>query len=249
MKKKILSIVMILSVITLISTIYIKKKPDVHIETYALNDKYPSGIVIDSNNLEYKIKEKTLKFDHANFLDYSEVKYPHIELSGDDFNDKGLEEQINETLFQMAMLHYDDSLENEMNAFYDSSYFITYADEKLISLYFQESISSGSSGVANFEDGVTISLVTGNMVSIEEFGEPQDLMEKVYNYKGTIFTNGAINEEEWKENRKELIEEWLAKDNSIYHGYYITNGGVGFIFNYYDTGREDIPVEFVGIIM
>lgn len=204
---------------------------------------------IDSNNSGYKIKEKTLKFDHANFLDYSEVKYPHIELSGDDFNDKELEEQINETLFQMAMLHYDDSLENEMNAFYDSSYDITYADEKLISFYFQESISSGSSGVANFEDGVTISLVTGNMVSIEEFGEPQDLMEKVYNYKSTIFTDGSINEEEWKENKKELIAEWLAKDNSIYHGYYITNEGVGFIFNYYNTGREKMSVEFVGIIM
>ena len=207
-------------------------------EVTILNDDYYQG---------YKITQNAKKIDQDNFLEYSIVNYPEIEFV-DETVDAKLGEKINRLFYETAMLNYDEALEQAVNAFYSCDYFITFADENYICIYFMESISAGMSRVVNFEDAITISLKTGDKVSLESFGDINTIMKKVDNYKGTIYTDSVFAVEDWERNKRAFIEQWEKNNSPHYYDYYLYDGRVGILFDHYVTGRERIGLEFQGII-
>lgn len=218
------------------------------IENSQLWANTPKEITIQNERHQgYKIIKDIEKFDQDNFVEYSAVNYPQIEFANEEVSPKS-DKKINQIFYEMAMLHYDEQLEQEINAFYSCDYFIAFADEDYISIYFVESISSGMSSVTTYEDAVTISLKTGDKVSLEEFESIDTIMKKVDNYKGTIYTDWIFEVEEWENNKKEFIEQWKESEDSNYYGYYLYDGRVGILFNYYRTGRVRVGLEFQGII-
>ena len=134
---------------------------------------------------------------------------------------------------------------SRVNAFYACQYFITSADENYICIYYIEYIGSGMGRPVYIEDAVTISLKTGDAVSLGEFVDTDNIMERVKNYTGTIYTDTDV--EQWIENKEDFTEKWQQREDAFYHGYYLYNGRIGFFFDYYRTGRERIAVEFEGI--
>lgn len=202
--------------------------------------------VSDDNDTVYQIVKKTknMKAEKENFIDISDVDYPVIEFR-DEAADKEVGDKINELLYDMAMYHYDQDLEQEVNAFYACQYFITAADENYICIYYIEYIGSGMGRAVYIEDAVTISLKTGDAVSLGEFVDTDNIMERVKNYTGTLYTDTGI--EQWIENKEKFTEKWQQREGAFYHGYYLYNGRIGFFFDYYRTGRERIAVEFEGI--
>ena len=50
------------------------------------------------------------------------------------------------------------------------------------------------------------------------------------------------------ENRSEFIKEWKEDEWAEYIGYYFYDGRLGLLFDYYQTGREKIALEFEGIL-
>lgn len=202
--------------------------------------------VSDDNDTVYRIVKKTknMKEEKENFIDISDVDYPVIEFR-DEAANKEVGDKINNLLYDMAMYHYDQDLEQEVNAFYACQYFITVADENYICIYYIEYLGSGMGRAVYLEDAVTISLETGEAVSLGEFVDTDNIMERVKNYTGTIYTDTGI--EQWIENKEKFTEEWKQREDAFYHGYYLYNGRIGFFFDYYRTGRERIAVEFEGI--
>lgn len=198
------------------------------------------------NGAAYKIttKNKKMKEEKDNFIDTSIVRYPAIEFQEEAVN-KEVGDKINKLLYDMAMYHYDQYLEQEVNAFYAFQYFITAADENYICIYYEESIGAGIGRPSNFEDAVTVSLKTGEAVSLGEFIDTDNIMERVKNYTGTMYTD--ISEELWIEKRKKFTEGWQQREDALYHGYYLNNGRISFFFDYYRTGWEKIAVEFEGM--
>ena len=195
----------------------------------------------------YKITQNAKKFDQDNFLEYSIVNYPEIEFV-DETADVKLGEKINRLFYETAMLNYDEALEQEVNAVYSCDYFIAFADANYICIYFMESISSGMGRAINFENAITISLKTGDKVSLESFGDINTIMKKVDNYKGTIYTDSVFEVEDWERNKRAFIEQWEKNNSPHYYDYYLYDGRVGILFDYYRTGRERIGLEFQGII-
>ena len=195
----------------------------------------------------YKITQNAQKFNQDNFLEYSIVNYPEIEFV-DETVDAKLGEKINRLFYETAMLNYDEALEQAVNAFYSCDYFITFADENYICIYFMESISSGMGRANNFEDAITISLKTGDKVSLESFGDINTIMKKVDNYKGTIYTDSVFAVEDWERNKRAFIEQWEKNNSPHYYDYYLYDGRVGILFDHYVTGRVRIGLEFQGII-
>ena len=199
------------------------------------------------NGTVYQIVKKTknMKAEKNNFIDISDVDYPVIEFQ-DEAANKEVGDKINALLYDMAMYHYDQDLEQEVNAFYACQYFVTAADENYICIYYIEYIGSGMGRPVYLEDAVTISLKTGDVVPLGEFVDTGNIMERVKNYTGTIYTDTGI--EQWIENKEQFTEEWRQREDAFYHGYYLYNGRIGFFFDYYRTGRERIAVEFEGIV-
>lgn len=199
------------------------------------------------NGTVYQIVKKTknMKAEKNNFIDISDVDYPVIEFQ-DEAANKEVGDKINALLYDMAMYHYDQDLEQEVNAFYACQYFVTAADENYICIYYIEYIGSGMGRPVYLEDAVTISLKTGDVVPLGEFVDTDNIMERVKNYTGTIYTDTGI--EQWIENKEQFTEEWRQREDAFYHGYYLYNGRIGFFFDYYRTGRERIAVEFEGIV-
>lgn len=207
----------------------------------------PKEITLQNNHDQrYKIVKDSKKFSQDNFLEYSVVDYPRIEFADEEAN-KEISEKINQLFYEVAMLNYNEKLEQEINAFYSCDYFITYADEDYISIYFVESISSGMSSVTTCEEAVTVSLKTGDKVSLDSFGDIDIIMKNVDNYKGTIYTDAIFEVEDWEENKGKLIEQWKRRESSNYYGYYLYDDRIGFLFDYYRTGRMKIALEFQGI--
>lgn len=203
--------------------------------------------VFCDNQKIYKITREVKNFTQDNFVEYSVVNYPQIDFLDDKINEeKG--ERINQLLYEMAWLHYDEGLEKEVCAFYSCDFFVAFADKDYISIYFMEDISSGMSRSSNFDDAITISLKTGDKVSLAEFESIDTIMKKVDNYKGTIYTDWIFEVEEWENNKKEFIEQWKEREDSNYYGYYLYDGRIGILFNYYRTGRVGVGLEFQGII-
>lgn len=196
---------------------------------------------------EYKITPNVKKFDQDNFLEYSIVNYPEIEFF-DEAEDTKLGEKINQLFYETAMLNYDEALEQAVNAFYSCDYFITFADKNYICFYFMESISSGMGRANNFEDAITVSLKTGDKVSLESFGDINTIMKKVDNYKGAIYTDSVFEVEDWERNKRAFIEQWEKNNSPHYYDYYLYDGRVGILFDHYVTGRVRIGLEFQGII-
>lgn len=208
----------------------------------------PEEITLLWNNQEkYKIFKDVKNFNQENFTEYSAVNYPQIDFLNDEIKkEKG--EKINQLLYEMAMRHYDEKLEEESCAFYSCDYFITLADEDYISIYFVESLSAGMSSATTYEDAITISLETGDKVSLDNFGNVDIIMKKIDNYRGTIYTDAIFEVEDWEANKGEFIEQWKENDSSNYYGYYLYDGRIGILFDYYRTGRVKIGIEFQGII-
>ncbi len=208
----------------------------------------PKEIKLQNNHdRKYKIVKDIKKFSQDNFLEYSVVNYPRIEFADEEVNKKS-SEKINQLFYEIAMLNYNDKLEQEINAFYSCDYFIAYADEDYISIYFVESISAGMSRVTTCEEAVTVSLETGDKVSLDSFGNIDIIMKHVNNYKGTIYTDAIFEVEDWEENKSKFIELWKKDEFSNYYSYYLYDGRIGFLFDYYRTGRTKIGLEFQGII-
>ena len=222
--------------------------PEVSIVANDLSwSKAPEEVTVsDNNDTLYQIVKKTknMKAEKENFIDISDVDYPVIEIWDEAVN-KEVGGKINNLLYDMAMYHYDQDLEQEVNAFYACQYFITAADENYICIYYIEYIGSGMGRPVYIEDAVTISLKTGDAVPLGEFVDTDNIMERVKNYTGTIYTDTGI--EQWIENKEKFTEEWKKREDAFYHGYYLYNGRIGFFFDYYRTGRERIAVEFEGM--
>jgi len=143
----------------------------------------PKEITFLCDNQEmYRITKELKGFTQDNFLESSTVNYPRIE-----FSDETIGEKINQLFYEMAMLHYDEELENEVNAFYSCDFFITFADEEYICIYFVESISAGMSSVTTYEDAVTVSLNTGDKVPLENFEDIDTIMKKIDKLSLSIF--------------------------------------------------------------
>ena len=214
------------------------------IESSQLWTNSPKEMIFLCDNQEvYRITLEIKEFIESNFLEYSIVNYPRIE-----FSDEAIGEKINQLFYEMAMLHYDKELENEINAFYSCDFFITFANEDYVSIYFVESISAGMSSMTTYEDAITISLKTGDKVSLENFENIDTIMKKVDNYKGTIYTDVFFSVEDWEKNKRELMEQWEENEDSNYYGYYLYDGRLGILFDYYRTGRVKAGLEFKEII-
>ncbi len=223
---------------------YFNFKLHISIENSQLWVNAPKEITFLCDNQQmYRITKELKGFTQDNFLESSTVNYPRIE-----FSDEETGEKINQLFYEMAMLHYDEELENEVNAFYSCDFFITFADEEYICIYFVESISAGMSSVTTYEDAVTVSLNTGDKVPLENFGDIDTIMKKVDNYKGTIYADVLFSVEDWEKNKKEFIEQWKENEASHYYGYYLYDGRLGILFDYYKTGKVKAGVEFQEII-
>lgn len=195
----------------------------------------------------YKITCKYQTFSQDNFLDYSIINYPVIQFIDGKVNQE-LEAKINQLLYEMSMLRYSEELENDINAFYSCDYYILFADKAYISIYYMESIGSGAGRPLNFEDAITISLETGEKVSLNDFKDINIIMKKISNYSGVIYTDSLFEDGTWNENRSEFIKEWKEDEWAEYIGYYFYDGRLGLLFDYYQTGREKIALEFEGIL-
>lgn len=110
------------------------------------------------------------KINKENFTDYSIINYPSIKMDGTPQN-KEMEERINQLLLEMAMLHDQDDLEQQVNAVYACDYFITHADEEMLCIYFTTTIGAGMGRPTTYSDAVTVSLRTGEKISLNEFGD------------------------------------------------------------------------------
>lgn len=230
--------------IAIIVMIVNRNSQTLSIECSQLWANSPKEMIFLCDNQEvYRITLEIKEFIESNFLEYSIVNYPRIE-----FSDEAIGEKINQLFYEMAMLHYDKELENEINAFYSCDFFITFANEDYISIYFVESISAGMSSVTTYEDAITISLKTGDKVSLENFENVDIIMKKVDHYKGTIYTDVFFSVEDWEKNKGELIEQWEENKVSNYYGYYLYDGRLGILFDYYRTGRVKAGLEFQEII-
>lgn len=197
--------------------------------------------------IAYKVTKKQYTFSTDNFLDYSTVNYPVIQFTNEKINIE-LGQEINQLLFDTAMLHYDKELESAVNAFYACDYYILAADINYICIYYMESIGAGAGHPSNFEDAVTISLKTGKKLSLDDLGASDEILKNVRNYSGVIYADRPFQKEEWIENRDKFIKEWKENKNASYYGYYLYQGRLGLIFDYYQTGRERIALEFEKVV-
>lgn len=89
-----------------------------------------------------------------------------------------------------------------------------------------------------------MSLRTGEKISLNEFGDINTFLKKINNYSGVIYADRTFQNEEWIENRDKFIKEWKENKNASYYGYYLYQGRLGILFDYYQTGREKIALEF-----
>lgn len=100
-----------------------------------------------------------------------------------------------------------------------------------------------------YSDAVTISLKTGKKISLDEFGEVNTLLKKINNYSGVIYSDTSFfDQDKWMENKEQLIESWKSNEDSNDTGYYLYEGRIGLLFDYYYTGNEKIALEFEGIM-
>lgn len=159
-----------------------------------------------------------------------------------------LGQKINWLLFDTAMLHYDEELESAVNAFYACDYYILAADKNHICIYYMESIGSGAGHPSNIEAAVTISLKTGKKVSLDDLDNRDEILKNIRNYSGVIYVDRIFEKEEWIENRDEFIKEWKENKDAPYHGFYLYEGRLGIIFDYYQIGREKIGLEFEKVV-
>ena len=132
--------------------------------THTIKNKDSQALSIKNSQLwENSLKEMTLLCDNQpiytvtieikdftqdNFLEYSIVNYPRIEFLNEKENRK-TSKKINQLFYETSMLHYDEELEEELNAFYSCNFFITFANEDYICIYYMESISAGMSSVTD----------------------------------------------------------------------------------------------------
>lgn len=166
-----------------------------------------------ANNINgsYSVLSMIHKIDKENFTDYSTLNYPSIKIN-DTTENKEIEERINQLLLEMVMLHYQDDLEQQVNAVYACDYLITHADEEILCIYFTTTIGAG-------------------------MGRPTT-------YSDTSF----FDQDKWMENKEQLIESWKSNEDSNDTGYYLYEGRIGLLFDYYYTGNEKIALEFEGIM-
>lgn len=104
------------------------------------------------------------------------------------------------------------------------------------------------SSVTTYEDAVTVSLNTGDKVPLENFEDIDVIMKKIDNYKGIIYADVLFSAEDWEKNKKEFIEQWKENEDSNYYGYYLYDGRLGILFDYYKIGKVKAGVEFQEII-
>lgn len=203
-----------------------------------------------ANNINgsYSVLSMIHKIDKDNFTDYSTLNYPSIKMN-DTTENKEIEERINQLLLEMVMLHYQDDLEQQVNAVYACDYLITHADEEILCIYFTTTIGAGMGRPTTYSDAVTISLKTGKKISLDEFGEVNTLLKKINNYSGVIYSDiSFFDQDKWMENKEQLIESWKSNEDSNDTGYYLYEGRIGLLFDYYYTGNEKIALEFEGIM-
>lgn len=213
-----------------------------------LNDA-PEEITVRLGNGEsYEIIKETFVIDHDQFLpEYSVVNYPTIKFSDDVTNDR-LGEKINRIFYETAMLNYDEELGKQINAEYACYYYIANADDDYISIFYC-STHGARGGVNNIDYAVTVSLADGNEVSLADFMEMDEIVHRLADYRGTIYTReNSI--DIWLENKDEFMEEWLEDESSSLHGWYLYKGRIGFIFGA-PPGRGSLlntSFEFSGIL-
>ncbi len=135
----------------------------------------------------------------------------------------------------------------KLNAFYSCNFFITFANEAYICIYYMEPISAGMSSVTTYEDAITISIKTGDKVSLENFENIDTIMKKIDNYKGSIYTDVVFSVEDWEKSKKQFIEQWKENEASNYYGYYLHDGRIGILFDRYRTGRAKVNFMQMGI--
>lgn len=225
-----------------------KEELSVYNKTTSFFDGTSTEIEAESYlGIDYKITKKQHTFSTDNFLDYSIVNYPSIQLMDEKINIE-LGQEMNRLLFDLAMLHYDEELESAVNAFYACDYYILAADKNYICIYYMESIGAGAGRPSNFEDAVTISLKTEKKVSLDDLGNRNKILKNIRNYNGVIYADRPFEKEEWLKNRDKFIKEWKENKNASYYGYYLYKGRLGLLFNYYQTGREKIALEFEKVV-
>lgn len=202
----------------------------------------------DNINGSYSVLSMIHKIDKDNFTDYSTLNFPSIKMN-DTTENKEIEERINQLLLEMVMLHYQDDLEQQVNAVYACDYLITHADEEILCIYFTTTIGAGMGRPTTYSDAVTISLKTGKKISLDEFGEVNTLLKKINNYSGVIYSDTSFfDQDKWMENKEQLIESWKSNEYANDTGYYLYEGRIGLLFDYYYTGNEKIALEFEGIM-
>lgn len=202
----------------------------------------------DNINCSYSVLSMIHKIDKENFTDYSTLNYPSIKMN-DTTENKEIEERINQLLLEMVMLHYQDDLEQQVNAVYACDYLITHADEAMLCIYFTTTIGAGMGRPTTYSDAVTISLKTGKKISLDEFGDVNTLLKKINNYSGVIYSDTSFfDKDKWMENKEQLIESWKSNEDLNNTGYYLYEGRIGLLFDYYYTGNEKIALEFEGIV-
>lgn len=210
-----------------------------------VQENYSVVQVLDRSTVNEELK------NDKSYVDLG-MKYPQIDMQND-----FIEQGLNDIFYEFALngfFSWDEQegvegyLRDVPCGYYSTRYVITYADEMVLSICMEAYVNGTWSGT-NMIKGLTVSLETGEVLSLEDIGIKEgELYERFCEYPlyvptGMLGIKEYLNGEKQEGYLEVYFEAWEEQEKHI-EDYYISDKGIGLIVN--DWGRGfvvEIPMD------